>query len=414
MKQIRIIMNGIGVAALLCLFVSCGGKGSRSDYNDDENEELEAISNGLLGSKGAEIITQIEKFENTEKNYKQSIEALDRQYEEELSNYEHASESEGRKAMQRLNEEYGPKYESFRKELQKLEERRQEWTKKMMAELYDHPVAIEVAEGAPLKVVDAFVQEIRNNHTLFIVGLVELTADRPHINDRSLYGTDQFKLTIVPVDDNDDIMAEIQVLPTELDHYDQDFLAGRQLEFTYVLPFEMLKAKKLLIHWDRPTDQIQISDNVKVKGELGMFQLQGPVRECQWEEDGSSRTLGFDHQGMWTSQDGTSPFGSNVKVQRDVSGRIIKIGDTSDEEYRTYKYNDEGQLTEMMEKYMDGASVLKYTYNNDGNCVKVISTYSGDDPVTIQYTIINTDDHNNWTKRKDQYGNVATRTITYY
>ncbi len=34
--------------------------------------------------------------------------------------------------------------------------------------------------------------------------------------------------------------------------------------------------------------------------------------------------------------------------------------------------------------------------------------------ITYKYTIIEKDGHGNWTKRKDQDGNITTRKITYY
>lgn len=396
---------------LAAMSASCGGKNRHTDWDD---EDMADISDGLLGSIGEEIVTQMAKFDELEQTYKQSLEGLDRSYEQEMLQYEHASEREGRRAMERLNEEYGPKYETFHRELKDLQQRRKKWLKDMKAKLYDYDIAVEVDGDAPIEVVDAFVQDINSNRTITIVGLVELTADRPHISDRSLYGTDDFKLTIVPVDEDDDPLTEVQVLPTDLDRYDQDYQAGHQAEFVYDLHFDLLSAKKLLICWLRPVDQLQIVEDISVKGELGMFQLHGPVRECQWDEYDTPRTLGFNRQGLWTTLNGESPFGAYVKVQRDASGRIVKMGDTADEEYRTYKYNADGQLVEMMEKFMDGANILEYSYDDDGNCTKAVSTYSGDEPVTIRYTILKTDDHGNWTKRKDQHGNVEKRRISYY
>ena len=74
---------------------------------------------------------------------------------------------------------------------------------------------------------------------------------------------------------------------------------------------------------------------------------------------------------------------------------------------------------------MDGGNDVTYTYDADGYVASISDQGWGMDavdeetgelekPVVTKYTIQEKDNYGNWTKRKDQKGNVTTRKITYY
>ena len=159
------------------------------------------------------------------------------------------------------------------------------------------------------------------------------------------------------------------------------------------------------------------SSSSAVQGELGLFELSGPVRTCVWKDRGETSTHGFDRKGMWISENGMKPWAGQESVKRDRQGRIVKMGDSYDEEYESFAYNANGLITKRIKKYMDGIFYTYYYYNNKGECTKSVHEFedmgeTGKD--TIVYTILSRDSYGNWTKRKTQKGVVETRTITYY
>ena len=148
------------------------------------------------------------------------------------------------------------------------------------------------------------------------------------------------------------------------------------------------------------------------RGDLG--ELRGPVKEVKYAEWSCT----YNEQGQLTHENGQSlksifPGG----ITRDENGRLK---DCNADGYgsRSYTYNDKGLPTAIYESG-EGST---YVYDDDGYVVEETATIApemGDDegePETIKsrYTIIEKDDYGNWTKRKDQNGNVVTRTITYY
>lgn len=157
--------------------------------------------------------------------------------------------------------------------------------------------------------------------------------------------------------------------------------------------------------------------NYTARGELGLFDLRGPVKECVWTTKDQTRKLGFDRNGMWISEDGRKP-GANYgdMVKRDSKGRVIQIGDGV-ETGELFTYNGNGLMTKHVTVYMDGRDIATYTYNSKGECTKESFSYGdmyGSGKNTAVFTILSRDSQGNWTKRKTQNGNVETRTITYY
>lgn len=158
-------------------------------------------------------------------------------------------------------------------------------------------------------------------------------------------------------------------------------------------------------------------NNLTTKGELGIFELRGPVKKCVSKNSNETSTHEFDKKGMWISENGMKPWAGQESVKRDRQGRIVKMGDSYDEEYESFAYNANGLITKRIKKYMDGIFQTNYYYNSKGECTKSVLEFedmgdTGKD--TTVYTILSRDSHGNWTKRKTQKGAIETRTITYY
>lgn len=153
------------------------------------------------------------------------------------------------------------------------------------------------------------------------------------------------------------------------------------------------------------------------RGELGIFDLRGPVKACKWKYvHGDSNTYTFDENGFWQTKDGQSIKKMyHAGIDRDKTGRIVK----GDFEFydETFTYNEHGLLTETV---CDGVSRI-VTYDADGYVKSeryVTPPDMGDDegePETTiyNYTIVEKDEIGNWTKRKCSQG-TETRTIEYY
>jgi len=154
--------------------------------------------------------------------------------------------------------------------------------------------------------------------------------------------------------------------------------------------------------------------NVPGRGDLGGYDLRGPVKKVAYQE----WNVAFDEQGRITAENGqslNSIFPGGVK--RDKDGRLTECN-ADGYGSRYYTYNAKGLPTEIAE---DGYS-RKLTYDADGYLATETATMApeiGDEEgepevITYKYTIIEKDGHGNWTKRKDQDGNITTRKITYY
>lgn len=153
------------------------------------------------------------------------------------------------------------------------------------------------------------------------------------------------------------------------------------------------------------------------RGELGIFDLRGPVKECKWKTENGTKTYTFDKNGFWLTEDGKSIKEMyHAGIDRDKNGRIVK----GDFEFydMTFAYNERGLVTQT---YCDGLT-NSYTYDEDGYVVKEhvdIAPEMGDDEgvsakqYTLTYTILEKDEIGNWTKRKSSQG-TETRTIVYY
>ena len=155
-----------------------------------------------------------------------------------------------------------------------------------------------------------------------------------------------------------------------------------------------------------------------IKGELGLFELRGPVKSCTWKNEYATNKLEFDANGLWTMSDGRKPWADQPNVKRDDQGRIVSM-DNGDES-TLYAYDEQGRIVKRTINYMDGCDETQWEYDANGDCAKNVNSYTGmdaeegDDNRVSTYSIKERDDHGNWTRRTNQDGNEETRTITYY
>lgn len=154
------------------------------------------------------------------------------------------------------------------------------------------------------------------------------------------------------------------------------------------------------------------------RGELGIFDLRGPVKSCKWKNSNGTSIYTFDKNGFWLTENGkklNQVFSGGVA--RDKAGRITS--GSFDEFYGvSYSYNALGLITE---KFCDGVTNT-FTYDNDGYVIKEhidVAPVMGDEEgesaeqYTLNYTIIEKDAIGNWIKRKSSQG-IETRAIEYY
>jgi hypothetical protein len=153
------------------------------------------------------------------------------------------------------------------------------------------------------------------------------------------------------------------------------------------------------------------------RGDLGIFGLFGPVKECKWKTQWDTRTLFFNTEGQWTDERGRDLFKFFPKRTRNAQGRLTKISDEYDEQRMTFTFNDKGLVVRETTEYLDGGGQTTFEWDDEGNCTKEVNSYAdmdGEEKSTNVYTILERDDYNNWTRRKNQNGTIETRTITYY
>ena len=149
------------------------------------------------------------------------------------------------------------------------------------------------------------------------------------------------------------------------------------------------------------------------RGDLGGFDLRGPVKKVVYSE--SSYT--FNEQGQLLTENGESlksifPGG----VKRDKNGRLTECN-ADGYGSRYYTYNANGLPTEIRSD--DSGRVL--TYDENGYVKTEKKTIEPDmgsedapEVINLTYTILEKDSYDNWTKRKDQNGNVESRQISYF
>lgn len=163
------------------------------------------------------------------------------------------------------------------------------------------------------------------------------------------------------------------------------------------------------------------TNNNVARGDLGIFELKGPVKSFVFKNQWGETTRTFDKNGTWLTKDGQSLkqiYQSGIR--RDKNGRIVKGIMDSDGNGEEYYYNAKGWITKRTFHYYDTTQEDTYTYDANGNLLKMRVVEGGLDasePYTEVYETLATDEFCNWTKRYSKIGSeksIETRTITYY
>ena len=149
------------------------------------------------------------------------------------------------------------------------------------------------------------------------------------------------------------------------------------------------------------------------RGDLGGYDLRGPVKKCVWGDN----VYTFNQKGQLLSENGQSLRQLFPTVERDKQGRLSEC-ESDGYGSRYYTYNAKGLPTQIAEDGYDRS----FTYDADGYVkteTQTVAPEMGDEEgqpevSKFTYTILAKDKYGNWTKRKDQNGNVQTRVISYF
>ena len=171
----------------------------------------------------------------------------------------------------------------------------------------------------------------------------------------------------------------------------------------------------------QPAVQQPAEANRKVRGDLGIFELYGPVKSFTFTNEWGTVKRTFDRNGIWLTIDGqTLKTIYNKGIKRDKNGRLVKGIMDADGNGEDYKYDAEGRVTRRFYHFYDTIEEDTYTYDATGKLLKMHVEEGGMDaaePYTEVYEILSTDSHGNWTKRRVKTGSqqsVHTRVISYY
>ena len=165
----------------------------------------------------------------------------------------------------------------------------------------------------------------------------------------------------------------------------------------------------------------QNATNKIVRGDLGIFELEGPVKSFTFKNEWGTTKRTFDRNGVWLTIDG-KPLKTVYQkgMKRDAKGRLVKGIMDIDGNGEEYTYNAEGKVVKYYYHYFDTTEEDTYTYDSNGKLLKKHVVQGGMDamePYTETYEIVSKDKHGNWTKRNVITGSeraVETRTIVYY
>lgn len=186
--------------------------------------------------------------------------------------------------------------------------------------------------------------------------------------------------------------------------------------------FGWVKLSTVILSNDAPavSSQQQTTKRI-VRGDLGIFDLYGPVKAFTFANEWGSVKRTFDRNGLWLTMDGKSLKTIYQKgIRRNKAGRLIKGIFDIDGNAEEYSYDAEGRIVKRDYHFFDTTEIDTYTYDAKGNLQKMHVEEGGMDaaePYTEVYEIQDTDKHGNWTKRKVKNGtesSLETRVITYY
>ena len=209
--------------------------------------------------------------------------------------------------------------------------------------------------------------------------------------------------------------------------------AGSAVKITYTLydeahhPFnhdadqfyyidKISQVKKFIVEWDAPVSA-QLSADA-VPGELGLFELRGPVKKCTVINEWGNIVRTFDEKGFWKTFDG-QPLSEIYAggIERDEYGRIVKGKTDSEGNGEEFTYDNNGNVVRYRCVQYDAIDETTNTYDKKGYVVKKHFASGGMDacePYDVTYSDYKLDSHGNWTSRKGSDGEVEKRTIEYY
>lgn len=196
---------------------------------------------------------------------------------------------------------------------------------------------------------------------------------------------------------------------------DSDHRPTKGAEEDYYYDNRINQITKYEIVFDAATSATLADEGVK--GELGLFELQGPVKKCTVINDWGNIVRTFDEQGFWKTHDGKAlsevyPAG----IERDEYGRIVKGKTDGEGNGEDYSYNKFGKVLKYNCHIYDSIEEDVYSYDDNGNLLKKHIEMGGmdaEEPYDETYSDIVTDSHGNWTSRKAN-GTVQKRKIEYY
>lgn len=142
-------------------------------------------------------------------------------------------------------------------------------------------------------------------------------------------------------------------------------------------------------------------------GELGLFELKGHVKSCEWTNAWGTNTRTFDQNGFWLTGAGWSlnsiyPDG----IRRDSKGRIIE-GQYDEGGTESWTIDEKGRKTTWTDVLWDGGETHTYYYNENDMVYMETVEYLGMDVewnegYTMYYSNWELDSYGNWVKRTAQ------------
>lgn len=185
----------------------------------------------------------------------------------------------------------------------------------------------------------------------------------------------------------------------------------------------------------------------KAQGDLAAFNLKGKVKSCTWvnhkagcmqygfSKEANKEVTEFNQNGRcvkWNSlilaAEGRSGSALHSEIKRDSKGRIT-LGTLYVGYYapgcgeETFEYDDDGMLSRHYYEDAGVAIETTFEYEPDGTMVRSRSNIENsmdetNEAIVVEYKVLATDDHGNWTKRIAKPSTGAqwpeVRTIVYY
>lgn len=159
----------------------------------------------------------------------------------------------------------------------------------------------------------------------------------------------------------------------------------------------------------------------KARGDLGIFELRGPVKSFTFKNEWGEVERSFDQNGFWLTENKKKLEQIFKKdIIRNENGRFVKGVIDSDGNGVEYEYDEGGWVIKRYYHTSYSTEENTYSYDADGYLLTMRVVEGGmdaSDPYTEEYNIQTTDKYGNWTKRITKIGTeqtIVTRSIEYY